>query len=370
MRTLSKSALRVAGEALAVGRTALPAYGSHYSRHDYTQPQLFALLVLKQFLRTDYRGLVAAVAEWQELRQVLGLRKVPHYSTLAYAAHRLLAGAEKGDLPARSGRGRRPCPCSGPDRCCTGGGRGCDRARDPACQHLLRPAPRGSGHRQRAWPKLTAVVHTHSHLILGAVPGVGPSQDSPDFAPVVRQATALLAFKAALADAAYDAEHNHRLCREECGMRRSVIALNSRNAGRRWPKTPHRRAMRRHFPRALYHQRWHAESGFSQHKRRLGSALSARSGAAQAREIILRVLTHNLMLLRSPTTGFQQCNMNAKESCEVGMMGRVAWWQRLASAPGPHLCHAPACRRGAHNDLTPNAERRAACRARAAGPGR
>ncbi|MFC7538228.1 transposase [Siccirubricoccus deserti] len=65
--------------------------------------------------------------------------------------------------------------------------------------------------------------------------------------------------------------------------------------------------MRRHFPRALYHQRWHAESGFSQHKRRLGSALSARSGAAQAREIILRVLTHNLMLLRSPTTGFQQC---------------------------------------------------------------
>ncbi|MBC4019103.1 DUF4337 family protein, partial [Siccirubricoccus deserti] len=42
-------------------------------------------------------------------------------------------------------------------------------------------------------------------------------------------------------------------------------------------------------------------------KRRLGSALSARSGAAQAREIILRVLTHNLMLLRSPTTGFQQC---------------------------------------------------------------
>jgi len=96
MRTLSKSALRVAHEALVVGRTALPAYGSRYSRHDYTQPQLFALLVLKQFLRTDYRGLVAAVAEWGELRRVLGLRKVPHYSTLAYAAQRLLAGAEKG----------------------------------------------------------------------------------------------------------------------------------------------------------------------------------------------------------------------------------------------------------------------------------
>ena len=96
MRRMSKSALRVAREALAVGRTALPPYGSRFSRHDHTQPRLFALLVLKQFLRTDYRGLVALVAEWRDLRQVLGLRKVPHYSTLAHAARRLLAGAEKG----------------------------------------------------------------------------------------------------------------------------------------------------------------------------------------------------------------------------------------------------------------------------------
>ena len=96
MRTMSKSALRVAREALAVGRAALPCYGGRFSRRDYTQPQLFALLVLKQFLRADYRGLVAMVAEWGELRRALGLRKVPHHSTLAHAAPRLLAGAERG----------------------------------------------------------------------------------------------------------------------------------------------------------------------------------------------------------------------------------------------------------------------------------
>ncbi len=81
-RGMSKSALRTAREALAVGRAALPAYGSRFSRHGYTQPRLFALLVLKQFLRTDYRGLVALVAEWRDLRQALGLRKAPHYSAL------------------------------------------------------------------------------------------------------------------------------------------------------------------------------------------------------------------------------------------------------------------------------------------------
>jgi hypothetical protein len=63
MRGMTKSAVRVAREALAVGRRSFPAYGSRTSRHDFTQAQLFALLVLRQFLRTDYRGLVTLVAE-------------------------------------------------------------------------------------------------------------------------------------------------------------------------------------------------------------------------------------------------------------------------------------------------------------------
>jgi transposase len=155
----------------------------------------------------------------------------------------------------------------------------------------------GAGHRQRAWPKLTAVIHIHSHLILGAMPGVGPSQASPDFSPAMRQAAALARIDTALADAGYDAEHNHRLCRDELSVRQTVIRLNPRNTGARSPKTPYRRAMREDCDNALYNQRWHAESGFSQHKRRLGSALTTRHDAAQDREIVLRVITHNLMLL-------------------------------------------------------------------------
>ena len=154
---------------------------------------------------------------------------------------------------------------------------------------------------QRAWPKLTTGVHTHSHLMLAAVPGLGPSQDSPDFTPAMRQAARLVAIDTVLGDAGYDAEHNHRLCREHLGVRHTVIRLNRRNTGRRWPKTPYRRTMRHRFPKPLYHQRWHVESGFSQHKRRLGSALTAQRTPAQQREIILRVLTHNLMILAQPS---------------------------------------------------------------------
>jgi hypothetical protein len=53
MRTMTQSALQVARKALNAGEAVLPAYGGRFSRRDYTQPQLFALLVLRQFLRTD-----------------------------------------------------------------------------------------------------------------------------------------------------------------------------------------------------------------------------------------------------------------------------------------------------------------------------
>jgi hypothetical protein len=97
MRAMTTSAVRLAREALRAGEAALPAYSSRFSRHDFTQPQLFALLALRQFLKTDYRGVTTLLAEWSELRRVLGLRKVPHYSTLCYAEHRRLTGG-----PSRS----------------------------------------------------------------------------------------------------------------------------------------------------------------------------------------------------------------------------------------------------------------------------
>jgi hypothetical protein len=52
--------------------------------------------VLRQFLRTDYRGVVTLVVEWAELRRALGLAKVPQYSTLAHASRRILANADVG----------------------------------------------------------------------------------------------------------------------------------------------------------------------------------------------------------------------------------------------------------------------------------
>ncbi|HEY0779188.1 MAG TPA: IS5 family transposase [Gemmatirosa sp.] len=291
---MTKSAVRLARTALAVGDEALPRYAARTSRHDYTQAQLFALLVLKHFLRTDYRGVVTLVAEWAELRRALRLPQVPHYSTLCYAARRLDA-ATFAALQAACFRQAAATGLTAPGGVVTADATGLERHHVSA--HFVDRRGPLRGRRRRHWPKLTAVADVRTHLIAGAVVTRGPSQDSPQLPAAVRQAARLLAPGTLLGDAGYDAEHNHRLCRT-LGITRSVIALNRRNTGRRWPRTPERRALRRRFPRALYGQRWHAESVFSRHKRRLGSALTSRRPRAQRREVLLRVLTHNLMILR------------------------------------------------------------------------
>ena len=98
---MTKSPRAVAREALAVARQALPAYTSARSRKDYTSHQLFAVLALKQFLRTDYRGVVQFLADFAELRDDLGLAKVPNFSTLCYAERRLLKkGSSSSSCPA------------------------------------------------------------------------------------------------------------------------------------------------------------------------------------------------------------------------------------------------------------------------------
>ena len=87
---MTKSPIAVAREALRIGRQSLPTYASKFSRRDYTLAQLFALLVLRKFFRTDYRGVVTIVGQWAELQEILGLTKIPNYSTLWHVEQKLL----------------------------------------------------------------------------------------------------------------------------------------------------------------------------------------------------------------------------------------------------------------------------------------
>jgi len=86
----SKSPKRVMMIAYATAQRALPAYAHRFSPKKFTQHQLFACLVLKEFLKTDYRGLVGVLADCTDLCAAIELEPVPHFTTFQKAADRLL----------------------------------------------------------------------------------------------------------------------------------------------------------------------------------------------------------------------------------------------------------------------------------------
>lgn len=171
-------------------------------------------------------------------------------------------------------------------------------------RHTSRYFARRSGTEHASWTKLAVAVDTASHFLAGAAVTTGPSNDSPQFRPVLAQASLGIDWDRVLADAAFDTEAHHAYARDQLGIRSSVIPINPRGHDGP-PGGKYRSQMPRRFTprpegrrrRRVFGQRWQAESAFSRHKRRLGSALAGRSDQSRERECRLRVLTHNLMLL-------------------------------------------------------------------------
>lgn len=298
MSTLSKSPLGVARQALATAAEALPAYAHRYSPKKFTQHQLFACLALKTFLKTDYRGVAAHLADHSDLRAALALRAVPHFTTLQKASRRLLRLPRARRLfratVRRSLRRRRRVKRAALDST------GLD------CGHASRYYVRRRNGARRRWQrvaysryaKLESAFDCRTHLMLAALAGRGPRVDTDRFVPLLDAALAGVRIGAALADAGYDSEPNHRHAREA----RGVLSFIPAAAGRPSAKPPtgrYRRQMRRRLNKRYggYGQRWQAEAGFSMLKRRLGAAVQGRSYWSQCRDVLLMAITYNIMLL-------------------------------------------------------------------------
>lgn len=151
-------------------------------------------------------------------------------------------------------------------------------------------------------PKLSLSCDSATHLILSATASTGGGGDQPFFDSLLFDAWRRSDVKCVVADAGYDSEENHRLAQLDMGMRCIIPPKAGRPTRKPPPKNqPLRRQMHRRFARrwdrALYGQRWQVETVNSMIKRNLGSALRARTTIHRRHELLLRVLTHNIMLL-------------------------------------------------------------------------
>lgn len=165
-----------------------------------------------------------------------------------------------------------------------------------------------SGRKKRHFPKLWAAVHAASHLCLSIACGVGPGADDPKFAAVSREAKRRLDNLAAmLADAGFDGEGHHEML-DGLGMLGVIPPVRGRPRG---PGREHERGgFFRNFwhqcweqAKKLYGQRWQVETFFSMLKRLLDSFLRATKRWSRHREMCLKAITVNLMLLAHANAG-------------------------------------------------------------------
>ena len=69
---------------------SLPSHSHKFSRRDFTLPQLFACLVVKEHLKRSYRGAEAVLRDSEGWLRDVGLSRAPDHNTLCRAAAFLL----------------------------------------------------------------------------------------------------------------------------------------------------------------------------------------------------------------------------------------------------------------------------------------
>ena len=293
--------------AYLVARRSLPAYSHRCSPKKFTQHQLFACLVLKEFFRLDYRGVEALLAESDSLRAIIELRQTPDFTTLHKACRRLLRLPVCNRLLDETIRAARKTPLlRSPVKLAAIDSSGFEAHR--ASNYFVRRRAaygKTTGKWQvttyRRFPKLAVVCDCSSHLILAAVPHRGPSPDFDHWIQPMEQARSRVRMTTLLADAGYDAEWIHVAARFAFQTRTLIPPKHGRPT-KKLPRQYYRRRMTQIFAkkrkRKPYRQRSQVETVFSVVKRRLDASVNACGYWSQCRALMLKALTHNIMLLR------------------------------------------------------------------------
>lgn len=281
----AKTLLVVARIAMTLGRRRLAAYGSRKSRHDFTQPQRMACLILRAYLKTTCRGVIEYLEVAGELRRAPGLdARLPHSSTLKKFADRvgvaevvdamLLELARAVDAADASISKEAAMDATGMET-------------TAASVHFTSR----SGRTRSRYVKLSVVVMCGWLLPASLVVDWGPTNDKVEAEALLAKASSAIRPDTLFADAGYDAEWVHAWCHERWGVSSIIKPAVRRSDG--GLSGTYRSAMTPgQLQRSGYGRRWHAESFMSGLKRTTGSTLNATTDRGLLNDAALRVLAY------------------------------------------------------------------------------
>lgn len=239
----------------------LPEYSSKFSRKDYTLRQHVVLLCLKIKLKQRYREFCEILELMPEIKDLMGLSKVPHWTTLDKAFLRLQSCVLAALLQAESS-GFASIDATGFDR------------RHASKQYLNRCKMHIKS------LKATLLIDVHKQEILDVHCTMTRKHDTKVVLPLTER-------------------HRLRILCGDRGYDDSKVRRTLRSRGVR-PLIPHREFMSKHkywnsmMNEKLYHKRSLSETVNSVIKRRYSDTLYSKNWRSQFKEMIFLCVVYNI----------------------------------------------------------------------------
>jgi hypothetical protein len=270
----------------------IPLFSGKFSKRTYTQHQHFLLLVLKTYLRLDYRRICEVAAHLP-----LKFSKAPHFTTLQKFFRRTSASWLSNLMKKLTGFFR-VVDYGLADST----GFSSSHASKYFIQHIY------GGKWTRGFIKASLLVDGRRHLILGSRIHLRPSADIKDFLPLLK---CKKRFNHVAADKAYDSEANLRFVKDELHAE-ALIPLRcgcTTPVHTKYRKRLHREWLSDTGIERRYHQRSIAESVIFSVKRRFGEYVASRSWRLRKKEVQLRLFVYDLdKLVALPSEEFYKAH--------------------------------------------------------------
>jgi len=266
----------------AIKAAKIPEYRTKYSKHAYNQHQLLSLLIFKEYLGVKYRQLYDILELIGEIKSILGLSKIPHYTTLCKFSHRISSTLISRVLQKITSLFYRSQ------------GRISTIAIDSTgfqtsyfnYYYSLRAQKERKG-----FLKVSLAVDTNKQTILALKITKNRQHDTKHAKTLLRKASRIKLAEYYVLDRGYDSEAIHHQIREEI---QAISYIPIRNWKASYVSGTFRQEMAHKFDRTVYRRRNLVETVFSVVKRRFGGYVRGISFRNQVKEIKLKCIAYSV----------------------------------------------------------------------------
>ncbi len=266
-------------------RSRIPLYSCRKSKHVYKQYQHVAVVCLMKQFRLHYRSVIELLEITPELQRIIGLNRLPHYTTI----HKFFRRFSLTKMELILGQTVRLFGITESTIAVDSTGFSSNYA---SRYYMMIRYRQENGVWNRSYMKQTLTVDTDRQVVISDLPTDEHGNDYPYFVPALNRTKRKVRIRTVIADRGYDSESNNRFVRYRLRANNDIRVRTRRRRKRFWGRL--RKESVKDFDWETYMKRNIVESVFSVIKRRLGDTLYSRSLRLRKKELKVMCIVYNI----------------------------------------------------------------------------